>query len=94
MLALTDPSTQINVSPWHRSIPPFLPLHGVFVAAADPAASKTIAAITNPFINRPRVVSTHYPPKRVDETFLPLAKFARGQTYDLPELSSKETTWQ
>jgi hypothetical protein len=53
LLALTDPSTQMNVSPLHRSIPPFFPLHGVFVAAADPAASKTIAAITNRFMTPP-----------------------------------------
>lgn len=78
LLALTDPSMQINVSPWHRSMPPFFPLHGVFVAAADPAASETIAAITNPFMNRPRVVRAHYPPKRVDETFLALAKSGKG----------------
>jgi hypothetical protein len=55
LLALTEPSMQMNVSPWHRSMPPFFPLHGVFVAAADPAASKTITAIINPFMNRPRV---------------------------------------
>lgn len=78
LLALTDPSMQINVSPWHRSMPPFFPLHGVFVAAADPAASKTIAAIISPFINRPRVVRAHYLPKKVEETFLALAKGGKG----------------
>jgi len=81
LLALTDPSTQINVSPWHRSMPPFFPLHGVFVAAADPAASKTTAAITNPFMNRPRVVRAHYPPKGLRKHSWHWLRFARVQTF-------------
>jgi hypothetical protein len=30
LLALTDPSLQMNVSPWQRSTPPLRPLQGVF----------------------------------------------------------------
>jgi len=47
LLALTDPSTQMNVSPWHRSMPPFFPLHGVFSADAAPASKKTPATINH-----------------------------------------------
>ncbi len=52
LLALTDPSLQINVSPWQPAIPPFRPLQGVFVACAATVAAKRNADV--PRIRRMR----------------------------------------
>ena len=38
MLALTDPSLQMKVDPWQRSMPPLWPLHGIFVAPQQAGA--------------------------------------------------------
>jgi hypothetical protein len=39
LLPLTEPSRQMNVSPWQWSTPPFFPLHGVFPACAESMVS-------------------------------------------------------
>jgi len=63
LLALTDPSIQMKVSPWHRSMPPFLPLHGVFADIADPARSIMPTAIINPFMSHPALHEPSMLPK-------------------------------
>jgi len=46
LLALTEPSRQIKVSPWQWSIPPFRPLHGVFADAGCKARAKSAISVT------------------------------------------------
>lgn len=51
LLALTEPSLQMKVSPWQRSIPPLRPLQGVL--AASDAVDATSTAMTNAVRNHP-----------------------------------------
>lgn len=47
LLADTEPSLQMNVSPWQPEIPPFAPLQGVLVASdAVTETSVSASAIT------------------------------------------------
>lgn len=43
LLALTEPSLQMKVSPWQPAMPPFLPLQGVFAASAAPTIASRMA---------------------------------------------------
>lgn len=47
LLALTEPSLQMNVSPRQPAMPPLLPLQGVFVASATFATSSTARTTYN-----------------------------------------------
>lgn len=47
LLALTEPSLQIKVSPWQPDIPPFFPLQGVFPASTFCARARIKIVVRN-----------------------------------------------